>query len=83
MARRVGIVEDLALTGGCSKNEGLVKALEKQTGVPIRRLSADPQLVGAIGAAIFADEKRKQENEPARQALPEEQAKGDAAWTQT
>ena len=32
MVRRVGLVEELALTGGCSKNEGLAKALEKKLG---------------------------------------------------
>jgi activator of 2-hydroxyglutaryl-CoA dehydratase len=83
MARRVGIVEDLALTGGCSKNDGLVKALEKQTGVNVKRLPADPQLVGAIGAALFACEKAKQEEERVRQGSSEERKKGGIAWSQT
>lgn len=59
VARRVGIVEDLTLTGGCFKNEGLFRALENQVGLEVKRLSADPQFVGAIGAAIFAYEKAK------------------------
>lgn len=59
MVRRVGLVEDLAITGGCSKNDGLVRALEKKLGVTVKRLSQDPQIAGAVGAAVIADEKRK------------------------
>ncbi len=29
MARKVGLVEDVALTGGCAKNEGLGKPWEE------------------------------------------------------
>jgi (R)-2-hydroxyacyl-CoA dehydratese activating ATPase len=54
VARRVGIEANLVLTGGCSKNESLIAALEKQSGIAVTRLPADPQLVGAIGAALFA-----------------------------
>lgn len=59
MARRIGIEKDLVITGGCSKNEGLIQALEKQCGVTVKRLSTDPQLVGAVGAALFARERQK------------------------
>jgi len=58
MVGRVGLVEDVALTGGCSKNEGLIKAMEKLLGVTIKRLSVDPQLIGALGAVLFAYEKK-------------------------
>jgi activator of 2-hydroxyglutaryl-CoA dehydratase len=47
----------VCMTGGVAKNTGVVSALEKQLGVNIRRLRADPQLVGALGAAVFAREK--------------------------
>jgi predicted CoA-substrate-specific enzyme activase len=57
MVGRVGLVEDVALTGGCAKNEGLVKALEDKLKVKVKRLSEDPQIVGAIGAALIAKEK--------------------------
>ena len=57
MARRVGVVNDVALTGGCSKNEGLARALEKKLDIQVKKLPQDPQLVGALGAAIFAAEK--------------------------
>jgi (R)-2-hydroxyacyl-CoA dehydratese activating ATPase len=58
MVRRVGLVEDLALTGGCSKNDGLVQALEEKLGVRVKRLPLDPQIAGAVGAAVIAREKR-------------------------
>lgn len=57
MVRRIGLIEDVALTGGCAKNEGLVKALEEKLGVTVKKLPQDPQIAGAIGAAIIASEK--------------------------
>lgn len=57
MARRVGLVDNVALTGGCSKNQGLAAALAKVLRTDIQMLSGDPQLAGAIGAAVFAGEK--------------------------
>jgi predicted CoA-substrate-specific enzyme activase len=57
MARRVGVVDDVTLTGGCSKNDGLARALEKKLAIEVKKLPQDPQLVGALGAAIFAAEK--------------------------
>ncbi len=57
MVRKVGLEEGLALTGGCSKNEGLAKALEKMLGVKVIELPMDPQLAGALGAALIAAEK--------------------------
>jgi predicted CoA-substrate-specific enzyme activase len=57
MVRKVGLVEDLALTGGCAKNDGLAKALEEKLGVSVKKLPQDPQIAGAIGAALIAEEK--------------------------
>jgi len=54
MVGKVGLVEDVALTGGCAKNAGLVKALEKKLKISVRGLPEDPQIVGAIGAALVA-----------------------------
>jgi predicted CoA-substrate-specific enzyme activase len=59
MVRRVGLVKELVLTGGCSKNQGLAKALEKKLGVTVTMLPEDPQIAGAIGAAVIAAEKAK------------------------
>ena len=57
MSRRVGIVNDVALTGGCSKNFGLAAALEAKIKTNIIHLPYDPQIAGALGAAIFASER--------------------------
>ncbi|SHI74078.1 CoA-substrate-specific enzyme activase, putative [Desulfatibacillum alkenivorans DSM 16219] len=54
LARRVGVKPGVTVTGGCSKNIGLVKALEKTLRTPISLLSTDPQLTGALGAAVLA-----------------------------
>jgi predicted CoA-substrate-specific enzyme activase len=54
LVRRVGIVEDVTVTGGCAKNAGLIKCLEKKLKITIKPLPEDPQIVGAIGAAILA-----------------------------
>jgi activator of 2-hydroxyglutaryl-CoA dehydratase len=36
---------------------GLIDVLEKKLGTGIRRLPEDPQIIGAIGAAILAAER--------------------------
>jgi activator of 2-hydroxyglutaryl-CoA dehydratase len=55
--RKVGLVEDVVLTGGCAKNDGLAKALEDKFGMSVKKLSLDPQIAGAIGAALIAAER--------------------------
>ncbi|MHB8111763.1 MAG: acyl-CoA dehydratase activase [Syntrophorhabdaceae bacterium] len=56
MIHKVGYVPDLILTGGCAKNEALIRSIEKAIGQGIARLP-DPQIVGAIGAALFAQDR--------------------------
>ena len=53
MIHRVGLVPRLVVSGGCAKNEGLVRGLERALGEDVLRLPA-PQLTGALGAALFA-----------------------------
>ncbi len=57
MSRRVGVIEDVALTGGCSKNMGLAKALAAKLKITLKELPEDPQIAGALGAALFAAER--------------------------
>jgi activator of 2-hydroxyglutaryl-CoA dehydratase len=45
------------MTGGVAKNMGVISSLEKLLGVNIRRLRQDPQIIGALGAAVFARER--------------------------
>ncbi|MEE8470955.1 MAG: acyl-CoA dehydratase activase [Dehalococcoidia bacterium] len=56
LLRRVTIREDFAITGGIAKNSGMVAKLGEKVGMePL--LCQDPQIVGALGAAIFAEER--------------------------
>jgi benzoyl-CoA reductase subunit A len=60
LLQKVGIEKEFVITGGQSKNIGVVKRIEKLIGFPCFALpkkngfSLDPQLAGAIGAALFA-----------------------------
>ena len=53
---RIGIVEEVCMTGGVAKNSGVVKSLEEILKVQIKKMPEDPQIIGALGAAIFAKE---------------------------
>ncbi|MFH1775355.1 MAG: acyl-CoA dehydratase activase [Chloroflexota bacterium] len=56
LLKRVSIEADFTITGGISKNKGMVAKIEEKVGLkPL--LCADPQLCGALGAAIFARER--------------------------
>jgi predicted CoA-substrate-specific enzyme activase len=57
LLKRVGIQEDLTVTGGCAKNDGLIRILQEKAGVRVVHLREDPQIVGALGAAVLAQEK--------------------------
>ena len=52
LAKRVGGEERYMMTGGVSKNQGLVKTLEKLGTTLV--ISDKAQLCGALGAALFA-----------------------------
>lgn len=54
MAKKAGVTDSVTLTGGCAKNEGLKKAIEKVLKINVKDLPIDPQLMGALGAAEFA-----------------------------
>ena len=53
LAKRVGGEERYMMTGGVSKNKGLVKTLEEKLGTTLV-ISDKAQLCGALGAALFA-----------------------------
>lgn len=60
LANNIGVERDVCMTGGVAKNDGVVSSLEKLLGVRIKRIRrADPQLAGALGAALFAGDKMK------------------------
>ena len=53
MAKRMGLKEHIAFVGGVAKNTGMKAALEKELGV-ILYVPFEPQITGALGAAIAA-----------------------------
>ena len=57
MAKKAGAADSATLTGGCAKNEGLKKAIEKVLKINVVDLPTDPQLMGALGAAEYARQK--------------------------
>ena len=59
MAKKAGAVDQITLTGGCAKNEGLKQAIEKVLKIRVVDLPIDPQLMGALGAAEFARRKAR------------------------
>ena len=52
LVKRVGGEEHYMMTGGVSKNQGLVKTLEEKLGTKLV-VSDRAQLCGALGAALF------------------------------
>ncbi len=53
LCNRIGIAEEVVMTGGVALNHNVVAAIEQEIKAPIVRLE-DPQAMGALGAAIFA-----------------------------
>jgi benzoyl-CoA reductase subunit D len=58
MVRRVGINEDVALIGGVSYNPGFVDSLNRGLEVKVV-VPEDAEFIGALGAAIVAEERGK------------------------
>lgn len=59
LARRLGLLEPVAMTGGVAQNAGVVRALEKELNTTIS-VSPMAQLAGAYGAAIYGYKKVKE-----------------------
>ncbi|MBI2227614.1 MAG: CoA activase [Deltaproteobacteria bacterium] len=56
MVRRVGLVSELVLIGGVAHNPGFVESFKRTVGLDDVRTAAEPDFVGAIGAALAAAE---------------------------
>ena len=56
LIKRVSVQEDFTITGGISKNKGMVARIKEKVGLE-PRLADDPQIIGALGAAIYAKER--------------------------
>jgi predicted CoA-substrate-specific enzyme activase len=53
ITRTGGIEKEVIMAGGVAKNSGVVKALEKALGTSLQ-IYVEPQIIGALGAAILA-----------------------------
>ncbi|MGE5379709.1 MAG: acyl-CoA dehydratase activase [Methylocystaceae bacterium] len=53
LAKRVGLVPSVVMTGGVAQNSGVVRALAKELNLPVA-VAPSSQLTGAIGAALLA-----------------------------
>ena len=62
LAEKVGILEEITVTGGVAKNIGVYTNLENILNVKFTKLEEDPQVVGALGAAILAKRSYEKKN---------------------
>ncbi len=53
---RIDVIEEVAIVGGVAKNSIVVRELEKKLGLRFANLEVDPQVVGALGAALVAQD---------------------------
>lgn len=57
---RIEIDAPLCVTGGVAKNRGVIRCLEDFIKLSVVPLQVDTQIVGALGAALFAEERYRQ-----------------------
>jgi bzd-type benzoyl-CoA reductase Q subunit len=53
LLERLGVEKDFGITGGIAKNSGVVKRLKNEMGLEPLTPRYDPQIAGAVGAALF------------------------------
>ena len=61
LANRLGLTPEVMMTGGVAKNPGVVRALSEKLGARIS-LPPEPQIVGALGAALIAQHKHARQS---------------------
>jgi len=59
LARNLGVKKDVGLTGGIAKNVGVVDCIERALKMKLVEFPEDPQVIGAIGAAVFAADRAR------------------------
>ena len=60
LARSIEIEEAVVMSGGVAKNVGMYRALEDALDIQLSQVPSDPQINGALGAALFAQERMSQ-----------------------
>ena len=56
LTKMLTLMPAICLTGGVSKNAGVAMGLEKLLEISFKPLTCDPQIMGALGAAVYAQE---------------------------
>ncbi|MBU1536585.1 2-hydroxyglutaryl-CoA dehydratase [Myxococcota bacterium] len=54
LAGKITVKNNICISGGVSKNRAVVRDIEKEMGLTFVGLAHDPQVMGALGAALFA-----------------------------
>lgn len=54
MAEKLGVEKEVVFVGGVSKNSGVKMGLKEFLGIEFEPIACDPQIVGALGAALIA-----------------------------
>ena len=62
LATRVGLADTVVMTGGVAKNRAVVRLLSEDIGHEIK-VPEEPQIIGALGAALFALEESNKATE--------------------
>jgi predicted CoA-substrate-specific enzyme activase len=68
LLRRVGIEEKFVITGGIARNVGVTTRIEQKLGGLKITIPPEPQIAGAVGAALFALDRARQK--PSEQGKP-------------
>lgn len=61
LAKAIDIEDNVCVTGGVSKNSGVVRQLAYHMNKSFKALPVDPQIIGALGAACYAMQALKME----------------------
>jgi predicted CoA-substrate-specific enzyme activase len=75
MITHVGLVDPAVISGGVAKNVGVVRVLERLLKTRIM-IPQEPQIVGALGAALFALEGLKEREEKEEGGVPDDDTSG-------
>jgi bzd-type benzoyl-CoA reductase Q subunit len=59
LLERIEVVKDFAVTGGIGKNRGIVERIEGELGLKSLSTEYDPQIAGALGAALFGQARER------------------------
>ena len=66
MSKRVGVRSETVMTGGVAKNQAVLRSLETVLGIEFCPIDVDPQIIGALGAALFARERHQRRKKAAQ-----------------